>query len=89
MSGWRPMLGRLAWGLSIGIGFTVAGNAVDDRAALVLILANRDDPDSLRIARHYAEVRQVPAENVTALKMPSDETIAWRAAHAELSRRRN
>ena len=35
--------------------------AADDLAARVIILANSDDPDSLRIARHYAEVRRVPS----------------------------
>ncbi len=47
-------------------------------AANVLILANSADPDSLRIARHYAEVRHVPAANLFALKMPLDEAITWR-----------
>ncbi|MDB6093054.1 MAG: hypothetical protein JWM32_616 [Verrucomicrobia bacterium] len=46
-------------------------------AARVILLANRDDPDSLRIARHYAEVRQVPVENIVALSMPTTETISW------------
>ena len=35
--------------------------AAEDLAARVIILANSEDPDSLRIARHYAEVRRVPA----------------------------
>lgn len=47
-------------------------------AARVIILANSDDPDSLRIARHYAEVRAVPPANIVALKMPPGEVIAWR-----------
>ncbi len=46
--------------------------------ARVILLANSEDPDSLRIARHYAEVRGVPAENLIALKMPLTETITWR-----------
>jgi uncharacterized protein (TIGR03790 family) len=46
-------------------------------AARVVVLANRDDPDSLRIARHYAEVRGVPAANVIALPMPQTETVSW------------
>jgi uncharacterized protein (TIGR03790 family) len=44
----------------------------------VLILANSDDPDSLQIARHYAAVRGVPAENLLSLKMPLREAITWR-----------
>lgn len=47
-------------------------------AQRVVILANSDDPDSLRIARHYAEVRGVPAANIVALKLPRNETISWR-----------
>lgn len=46
--------------------------------AHVIVLANSDDPDSLRIARHYAEVRGVPAANIFALRMPLTESISWR-----------
>lgn len=52
--------------------------AKDDPAARVVLLANSDDPDSLRIARHYAEVRGVPRENIVALKLPLAEAITWR-----------
>jgi len=55
-----------------------AQRADDDLAARVVILANTDDPDSLRIARTYAEKRAVPAENIIALPMPRTETISWR-----------
>lgn len=47
-------------------------------AARVVLVANSDDPDSLRIARHYAEVRGVPLENIVALKLPLTESITWR-----------
>lgn len=49
----------------------------DDLSAGVILLANRDDPDSVRIARHYADVRGVPPENIVALPMPRAETITW------------
>ena len=49
----------------------------DNLAARVVLVANRNDPDSLRIARHYAEVRDVPVENIIALPMPGAETISW------------
>lgn len=55
-----------------------------DLAARVLVLANSDDPDSLRIARHYAEVRGVPAANLIALKLPLGESITWREFIATL-----
>jgi uncharacterized protein (TIGR03790 family) len=44
----------------------------------VVIFANSDDPDSLRVARHYAEARGVPAANILAYKMPLTEEISWR-----------
>lgn len=52
--------------------------AEDNLAARVVLVANSDDPDSLRIARHYAEVRGVPRENIIALKLPLAEAITWR-----------
>lgn len=52
--------------------------AQDDLAARVVILANADDPDSLRIARHYAAKRNVPTGNIVALPLPTTETITWR-----------
>lgn len=45
--------------------------------ARVILLANRDDPDSLRIAEHYAAVRGVPRTNIIAQSMPQTETITW------------
>jgi uncharacterized protein (TIGR03790 family) len=73
MRGWRQQL----------IGFLLCGAALAAAengapAARVVLLANRDDPDSLRIARHYAEVRGVPAVNLIALPLPPTETITWR-----------
>ena len=47
-------------------------------AARVIVVANSDDPDSLRIARHYALARGVPAANIVALETSVSETITWR-----------
>lgn len=44
----------------------------------VIILANADDPGSMRIAQHYAARRAVPEANIIALPMPLAETITWR-----------
>ncbi len=52
--------------------------AEDDLGARVILLANADDPDSVRIARHYADVRNVPAANLFMLSMPLTEAITWR-----------
>ncbi len=46
-------------------------------AARVILLANQDDPDSIRIAEHYAERRGVPKENIIALPMAQSELITW------------
>lgn len=58
--------------------------AANNPAAGVIILANSTDPDSLRIARHYASARGVPAENIVALKMASGETTSWRDFISEI-----
>ena len=62
----------------IAFGPAVARGAEENLAARVVLLANSDDPDSLRIARHYAEVRGVPPGNIIALKLPLTESITWR-----------
>lgn len=53
-------------------------------AARVVIVANSDDPDSLRIARHYAVTRAVPEANIVTLRLPLAETITWREFVATL-----
>lgn len=56
----------------------VAATAAENPAERVVVVANSNDPDSLRIARHYAERRGVPAANIIALPMATTETITWR-----------
>lgn len=76
----RHSRGALRWLpriFSLGFLAVTAALRADDLSAHVVILANSDEPDSLRIARHYAEVREVPAENIVALPMPTVETIGW------------
>ena len=43
----------------------------------IVLLTNSGDPDSLRIARHYAEMRHVPIANIISLPLPLAETITW------------
>jgi uncharacterized protein (TIGR03790 family) len=50
----------------------------DDLAARLVILANARQPESVALARFYAEQRGVPAANLIALPMPETETITWR-----------
>ena len=49
-----------------------------DGAAWVVLVTNRADPDSQRIAEHYALRRGVQVENIISLEMPKKETITWR-----------
>lgn len=60
-----------------------SGAGLADR---VVLLANSADPDSVAIARHYAEVRGVPAANVISLPMPLSETISWKEFVGEIWR---
>lgn len=74
----RGLLSWRAWLLSAAIvAGSAAGAAGSMDAARVLVLANADDPDSLRLARHYAAARSVPAGNVLALPLSRQEEIAW------------
>jgi uncharacterized protein (TIGR03790 family) len=52
--------------------------AAADVAARVVILANSDEPESVRLAEYYAEKRGVPKANIVALPMPGTEAVSWR-----------
>lgn len=56
----------------------VALVAADDLAERVVILANSRQPESVELARFYAEKRAVPAGNIIALPLPEAESITWR-----------
>ncbi len=72
-------LAKFFLGMAGWVFLAASGLGAEDNPALrVVLLANRDDPDSLRIARHYAEVRGVPPENIIALSLPLTESITWR-----------
>lgn len=80
---WRvPRLARkIGLWLALACGFQNSAeiiHAAENRGAQVIVIANRADPDSLRIARHYASARAVPVENIIAFDMPTRETIGWR-----------
>ena len=45
-------------------------------AESVIIVVNRNDPDSLSIGRYYAEQRSIPEANMIALDAPTEETIS-------------
>ena len=58
-------------------GLTEAGaNMEPGGADRVVLVVNSADPDSARIAQHYARVRQVPEKNIYAFAMPRAEEIS-------------
>jgi uncharacterized protein (TIGR03790 family) len=73
-------IARAAFGmLAATLAFSTAAGAPDSGiAGRVVLVANSDAPDSVAIARHYAEVRGVPPANIIALRMPLSETITWK-----------
>lgn len=74
----RGRRSRLAWLVAIAVSIISLHAAESGAAARVIVLANSDDPDSLRLAGHYMAARKVPAENLVALKMSLAETVTWR-----------
>lgn len=72
------LLRPLSLVLFVGMAALARAAADDDLASRVVLLANGADPDSLRVAQHYADARGVPAANIVALKMPLTESITWR-----------
>jgi uncharacterized protein (TIGR03790 family) len=64
-------------GLSVALS-AFAWAAPADEAQRVVIFANAALPESVDLARHYAEKRGVPEANILALPMPAEETVTWR-----------
>lgn len=50
----------------------------DEAAARAVILANSDEPESVRLAEYYAAKRGVPRANIVALPMPIIEAVSWK-----------
>ncbi len=71
----RAAFGLLAAAAVLCGACAASGAGLADRVVLV---ANSDAPDSVAIARHYAEVRGVPPANIVSLRMPVSETITWK-----------
>lgn len=66
---------RLVLGMAAFTGSSCRG--AEDLAARIILVVNSADPNSVRVARHYAEVRNVPLDNIVTLPMPVTETISW------------
>lgn len=56
----------------------LAAARADDPAARVVVLANGDDPESVRLAEYYAGKRDIPRDNIVVLPMPIAEAVTWR-----------
>src|SRR3954466_15873118 len=41
----------------------------------LILIVNKNEPDSAALASHYAKVRGVPAENIVTLDLPKDESM--------------
>ncbi|GAB5559864.1 MAG: hypothetical protein SynsKO_15110 [Synoicihabitans sp.] len=52
---------------------------VPDEASRVVVVANQNDPESIQLARFYADRRDIPRENIVALDLPTGEVIEWGA----------
>ena len=66
---------RALWLLGL---FGLALARGDEVSARVILLANSRQPESVALARFYAEQRDVPAANIVALPLPEEESITWR-----------
>ena len=71
-----PPFARALRAVIWALGLAAAGRAGPNPESVVLV-ANADDPQSLAIARHYAQRRHVPPANLIALHAPTGETIGW------------
>ena len=49
---------------------------LDQYGGQIAVLANRNSPDSLTVARHYATRRGIPSEQILALDLPTHETVS-------------
>lgn len=50
---------------------------VEDEASRVVIVANENDPESVQLARFYADRREIPRANIIALDLPAGEEMDW------------
>lgn len=62
---------------SLALGADTAAPPPPPDAQRVVILANSSDPESVELARYYAEKRGVPAGRIVALPLSAAEEITW------------
>ncbi|HKN86847.1 MAG TPA: TIGR03790 family protein, partial [Nitrospiraceae bacterium] len=68
----------------ISVSAAVSSALAELTADHVAILANRNSPDSLTVARHYAERRGIPPERILQLDLPTHETMSRKAYEERL-----
>ncbi|GAB4253026.1 MAG: hypothetical protein OHK005_20320 [Candidatus Methylacidiphilales bacterium] len=72
---WLPL-----WtGLVVGLSVTLTWASGPDPSPLqerLLIVYNRNDPDSESLARYYAERRNIPEERILGIECPVTETVS-------------
>ncbi len=69
----------LALGILLGVALLEAQDP--DR---VVVVANKFDPDSMRIARYYMEKRNIPDENLIAWRMTDERAVDWQTFVEEI-----
>ena len=65
----------LVLGLFLG-SLSLSAQDAEASAEGVLVVVNRNDPDSLAIGQHYASARGIPKTNIIRLNTPTEETIS-------------
>jgi uncharacterized protein (TIGR03790 family) len=82
------ILSRLAhrFAITVACCLLVAASAVAQTGRNILLIANKQSADSLRIADHYAKVREVPPEQRLTLDLPVGDEISPRDFQLRLER---
>ncbi len=69
----RTRFQQIAFGLICCLSLNSRGRGIEPDE--VVVVANRNMPDSLDVARHYCAKRGVPTENILLFNLPSGEDI--------------
>lgn len=67
---------RVCGGLFLGLGAWWAAAAAGDEAASVLVVYNREMPESRQVAEDYAGRRGVPPDRLVGLSLPQTESMS-------------
>ena len=67
---------RVYWVMAALFVLGTLGRAEEARPEQVVVLANRNVPESLDLARYYVKVRGIPEANLCVLDLPAGESIS-------------